>query len=312
MMNSKPVHTPMSDKKDKATGRVVKILFEDEVRKYRDIHTYTELILAIARTLGYGVLNCRFMYVDDDQDEITVSNDEDLQEAFNFFEPKPPRLNLITYDEKVDLSLSNVKLCDSMISDDAPKPNKYDSESSDFIEDRPKQVITESSLKRPAKDSPQKDQKAIVENEADQKVDNRYSNSDNMEKEHEEKLSEVVDEVSSNILDPEVTEDRIRAVVEKNEQEVEEKNHSQSFQEIIEERIKQCEEVKEDRPKIASKNSLDFDEIKSKVSELIKLELSTLLPEMLKQSPTDFETLKFQQEQKKYANIVHEGVKCNT
>ena len=99
---------------------VVKIVFQNEVRKYRSITSYKSLIVSIARTMGYGVLNCRFVYVDDDQDEITVSNEEDLQEAFNFFSPKPPRLTLVTYDQEADISLSGVKLCDSILQDESP------------------------------------------------------------------------------------------------------------------------------------------------------------------------------------------------
>ena len=108
---------------------IVKIIFQDEVRKYRNITSYNSLILAIARTMGYGVLNCRFIYVDDDKDEITVSNEEDLAEAFNFFNPKPPRLQLATYDQQVDMSLSQVKLCDSILMDESPNCEIVDNES---------------------------------------------------------------------------------------------------------------------------------------------------------------------------------------
>lgn len=100
----------MEAQKTQSTENTVKIVFENEVRKYRNISSYNSLILAIARTMGYGVLNCRFVYRDDDNDEITVSNEEDLAEAFNFFNPKPPRLSLITYDQHVDLALSEIKL----------------------------------------------------------------------------------------------------------------------------------------------------------------------------------------------------------
>jgi hypothetical protein len=41
----------------KKSMNIVKIVFEDEVRKYKDINSYNDLILSIARTLGYGVLN---------------------------------------------------------------------------------------------------------------------------------------------------------------------------------------------------------------------------------------------------------------
>jgi hypothetical protein len=85
-------------------------VFQNEIRKYREINSYKDLILSIARTMGYGVLNCRFVYVDDDGDEITVSNEEDLAEAYNFFGHRVPKLKLVPYDEKLDLSLSEIKL----------------------------------------------------------------------------------------------------------------------------------------------------------------------------------------------------------
>mmetsp|Transcript_42875 Transcript_42875/g.50280 ORF Transcript_42875/g.50280 Transcript_42875/m.50280 type:complete len:167 (-) Transcript_42875:882-1382(-) len=93
--------------------KVVKIVYKGETRKYHKINSYNDIIISIAKTLGLGVLNCRFVYIDDDNDEITVSNDDDLHEAFRFFKQRTPKLTLSLYSEVDDISLSQIKLCQS-------------------------------------------------------------------------------------------------------------------------------------------------------------------------------------------------------
>ena len=97
------------------TSHVLKIMYEGEIRKYRNIKSYDNLIVSIAKTIGFKAMNCRFTYTDDDEDKITVSNDDDLQEAFSFFEPKIPKLELVPYTDQIDESVSQFKLCDSGI-----------------------------------------------------------------------------------------------------------------------------------------------------------------------------------------------------
>lgn len=148
----------MENKHQETTKRTVKIVYDGEIRKYRNIESYKDLILSIARTLGYGVLNCRFIYTDDENDEITVSTEEDLQEAFNFFSPKPPRLTLVTYNEGGDVSLSNVKLGQSQESgsqdvsheelnfsenEEKPKEHEINLPLQCEKEDRPRQVLSD-------------------------------------------------------------------------------------------------------------------------------------------------------------------------
>lgn len=76
---------------------------------FYDIESYDKMILQIARTLGYGVLNCRFVYKDDEKENITVSNNEDLQEAFSLIEGDVLKLKLILYEWEIN-SLSSSKL----------------------------------------------------------------------------------------------------------------------------------------------------------------------------------------------------------
>lgn len=118
---------------DKTQKHVLKIEYEGEIRKYRSIENYNGLIVAIAKTIGFGVMNCRFTYVDDDGDKITVTNNEDLMEAIKFFEPKIPKLTLVTYSEEIDASISQLKLDTGDSDDDFDLPLQFESE------DRPKQ-----------------------------------------------------------------------------------------------------------------------------------------------------------------------------
>lgn len=67
------------------------------------------MIIQISRTLGYEFLSCRFTYKDDENEHITVSNNEDLQEAFSQVEGDVLKLKLIIY-EKEKNSLSGSKL----------------------------------------------------------------------------------------------------------------------------------------------------------------------------------------------------------
>ena len=60
---------------------------------------YDKLIVQIARTLGYGAINCRFSYIDDEDEEITITWDADLQEAFNLFNGNIVKLKLNLYEE---------------------------------------------------------------------------------------------------------------------------------------------------------------------------------------------------------------------
>lgn len=293
----------------KKSKNIVKIVFEDEVRKYRDINSYNDLILAIARTLGYGVLNWRFVYVDDDEDEITVSNEDDLQEAFNFFGDKPPRLTLVTYDEKVDISLSNVRLCDSMLSREAEEElNEIaGSNNSSVIEDRPMQIVTESSLKRPPKEQSVVSMEPSLNISEFQQPEIVPENSDKYEvfsnHENDENRDDEIQEIDEHRIQPIVIEDRIKPAEIKEEPKVEEK----VAEEIKEEN---CEKL-ENRPRIMDQNAINIVDFQSKVSELVKVELQNLLPELLKQTKLDFETLKFEQELIRYKDVVHEGVSCD-
>lgn len=64
-------------------------------------------------------MRCKFYYVDDDNDKITVSNDEDLQEAIFYFKPRPPKLVLqkFLFKDKHTIGLSSQNENDTVFSD---------------------------------------------------------------------------------------------------------------------------------------------------------------------------------------------------
>lgn len=315
------------EEKSHSKGKTVKIVFEDEVRKYRNINSYKDLILAIARTLGYGVLNCRFVYTDDDNDEITVSNEEDLQEAFNFFDPKPPRLELITYNEKVDLSLSNVKLCDSMLSGDERDevdeeepsendihfttitnnilPSQIDLPLQMETEDRPRQMIAESTCERDVQPDQTEEQKVEVSEVSYLNIE-FLPNSDEKESEQVDPPVEAhIQEHAEEEPDEEIIEDRIQPAIVK-EEKVEQPPAPESP-------IKDREEFKvvENKPEPTNLNILDSEELKAKVAELVKQELSLLLPKLLEESKAGTEERKISREKALFADSVHKGFRCD-
>lgn len=297
----------MEGEKKNKSKNIVKIVFENEVRKYRNVNSYKDLILSIARTLGYGVLNCRFVYMDDDKDEITVSNEEDLQEAFNFFSPKPPRLELVTYNEQVDVSLSQIKLCDSMlqesdnednkeVSEDQPKEEKpKDLPLQMETEDRPRQMQIESVESQEQAIQPEEKKEEIDEEQTPNAEIQHISDEPVQDEQHKDnKEIEVLEPIS---IEADVKqEDRIRPAL--------------FVEHSDEEEIINTEKVPQN--KIMNTDSLlNFDELKSKISDLVKKELSTLLPEMLKQTTSLSSEQKLLRDNNKYAEVVHNFVMCS-
>lgn len=294
----------MEGEKKNKSKNIIKIVLENEVRKYRNINSYKDLILSIARTLGYGVLNCRFVYTDDDNDEITVSNEEDLQEAFNFFSPKPPRLELVTYNEKVDVSLSQIKLCDSMFQESDNEDNRDVSE--DPIEeekpkdlplqmekeDRPRQIQIES---QEQEIQPEVKKEENVEIEAScEEIQHISDEHIDVPKQCDNTEIEVLEPIS---IKPDVKqEDRIRPAPFV--------KHSDEEEKVNTEKVPQKKVVQYD-------SLLNFDELKSKISDMAKKELSTLLPEMLKQSTSFSTEQKLLRDNNKYADVVHNFVMCS-
>jgi hypothetical protein len=242
--------------------------------------------------------------VDDDEDEITVSNEDDLQEAFNFFGDKPPRLTLVTYDEKVDISLSNVRLCDSILSREAEEElNELTrSNNSSINEDRPKQIVIESSLKRPQKVDPVLEIQSSSNIQEIQQEQVNPSNSDECEV-FSNSEDEKIQEIEEQIIEPIIVEDRIKPAEIKEEPIMEVK-------EIEEVKEENCEKL-ENRPRIMDQNAINIVDFQSKVSEFVKVELQNLLPDLLRQTKLDFESLKFEQELIRYKDVVHDGVSCD-
>jgi hypothetical protein len=308
----------METQKTIPTEHTVKIVFEDEVRKYRNIASYNSLILAIARTMGYGVLNCRFVYTDDDNDEITVSNEEDLTEAFNFFNPKPPRLSLITYNQENNLALSEIKLCDSFAMEDNTDWELVERESVTSSKEQEVQgpvfFVEEVHVEelQTQHEEPKEEYKETIE----------YCDSIELETEPiDQKADRSVDQKSEvNDLTCEIQEDRIRPVIV-----VEKKEELKTFEELVfeeleeieepemetEEKVELIDEAIESRIKIADDSLVNYTDLKSKVIHLAKEQLGILLPRILDECKSYVRNEHSIDESKKFKQIVHERIMCD-
>lgn len=281
---------------------VVKIVINDEVRKYRDITSYNKLILALARTIGYQHLNCRFMYVDDDGDEITVSNEDDLGEAFNFFAPKVPRLNLVSYDDQPDLSLSGVKLCESMLDENPSKCEivKKDSEADTHREnlgqnEKPQAEKIDNSIVEFSVISDDKPKEQSFNEPKEEEKDTQDHGNISTEF---EKFSDGKQEPAENLLESVISESPAQFEPDSSSQISEQ--HDDTLSEVNEDRIQPAvinpapvtneqkegksdghlSEDQEDRIKIADQDLIDFSSLKSKVTELTQEHMSILLPKI--------------------------------
>jgi len=101
------------------TTHIVKVEHEGDIYKYRDISNFTDLLQCISSSFETKVLRCKFHYVDDEDDKIVVTNDEDLEEAISYFSPRPAKLHLQKFIFKsngvINMSSSNEK--NTLVSD---------------------------------------------------------------------------------------------------------------------------------------------------------------------------------------------------
>lgn len=254
---------------------VIKIDYEGDIRKYRNITDYSSLIISIAKTLGFGVINCRFTYVDDDNDRITVNNDDDLQEAITFFEPRIAKLALHTYNEEVDASISDLKLCDSGISAEMEKIDHCQkSESEKVVVDSnelPLQLETED---RPMQVKPSEDDKmSLVESVNEISVNDSHA--------YQQLPDESVEIFESIAPDFEIPDQQESVVPEPKPNMIWEEDRPLK-REIIKPKPAELP-LKVASPEIKLEAKIDLDSLKEKIQEIVKIEAEAMIPKLLQQ-----------------------------
>lgn len=75
----------------------LKVQFQHEVRKFRNVDSYKTLVKSMSQSFELDILKCKFYYIDEDGDKITVKDDYDLEAAFESFESKIPKLILTQF-----------------------------------------------------------------------------------------------------------------------------------------------------------------------------------------------------------------------
>lgn len=107
----------------------IKLAFNGEVKKTQKPHNYQSLIDQTAKAFKLEIgLTLRFYYIDDSEseaEEITISNDDDLSEAFSFQDEVHPKTSLKIF----------AKVCDA-ISSVPHSDNLQESRYENFMEDR--------------------------------------------------------------------------------------------------------------------------------------------------------------------------------
>lgn len=66
----------------------IKVTYNGETKKVRKPSSFEELLQGVKSSFGDLPPTIKFVYVDDEGDEITVTSDEDYQEAISFMGAK--------------------------------------------------------------------------------------------------------------------------------------------------------------------------------------------------------------------------------
>ena len=74
--------------------RALKVIIGDEMHKYKNVYTFKDLIRQVRTNLNRDLPDYRFHY-QFDQSYRNVTNDYELNEVFEYFHPKVPKLELI-------------------------------------------------------------------------------------------------------------------------------------------------------------------------------------------------------------------------
>lgn len=84
----------------------MKVYYGDDVRKFNCISNYQQLLTAISNSFGYHVLKCKFYYIDEENDQITVNDEDDFLEAVKCWAPRPAKLYLTKFAFKQGNTIS--------------------------------------------------------------------------------------------------------------------------------------------------------------------------------------------------------------
>lgn len=72
----------------------VKLQYEGEIKKVPCIETYVELCDTVYQLYKFEPRFVKFSYLDEDSDPITVSNEDDMKELFNYYGGKTPKIQI--------------------------------------------------------------------------------------------------------------------------------------------------------------------------------------------------------------------------
>ena len=77
---------------------IVKITFNEEIRRMNDITDYDKLVKSVSSYFDLNPNSFKLKYIDDEEDLITISTDEDLEAALDFFNQSPLKIKVYLND----------------------------------------------------------------------------------------------------------------------------------------------------------------------------------------------------------------------
>lgn len=77
---------------------IVKVTFNEEMRRMNDITDYNKLVKSVSSYFDLNPNSFKLKYIDDEEDLITISTDEDLEAALDFFNQSPLKIKVYLND----------------------------------------------------------------------------------------------------------------------------------------------------------------------------------------------------------------------
>ena len=117
----------------------VKLSYNSEIRKVGCVASYEDLVDTCSQIYTLSPTSLKFHYLDEDEDLITISQEDDIQEMFKFFGQKTPKI-LISVEEPKPSILESIDLADSLILEEKPVAIFVEANQSSSIGTGPEQV----------------------------------------------------------------------------------------------------------------------------------------------------------------------------
>ena len=103
----------------------IKLVFDNEIKKVSCVQTYQQLLDTCQEHYKIQASDLKFHYVDEDDDPISISCEDDVKEMFNFFKDKIPKIIISPVEVKGNL-LQSLQMVDSF--DEEEEEEKYPEE----------------------------------------------------------------------------------------------------------------------------------------------------------------------------------------